>query len=182
MVSNPLNTISQIGKLPQIEVNITKKHLKPAPSIYLPHSNLFSCCVFLKHIFISKLLGLSNLLPSTCWQRRIPWLFQTYNSNGCNLEGEEQGEWHKWRSETQQTGINLYEKNELRWWYYFFSVYYVLYKCPQNDLSIFFLGVFNHSRNHAIDIFITICVNMWKAITRVENHFGFKHLYILKLF
>ena len=175
MVSN-LNTISQIGKLPQIEVNIKNiwnQHL----SIYLPHSNLFSCCVFLKHISSSSSQtskGRKPLCHPHVDNVASRGLFQTYNSsNGWNLEGN-----------NKQTGINSWTKNELAMVIlYFFCFLRYIINARKMIPQYCFLGCWkNHSRNHRIDIFITIWVNMWKAITRVENDFGFKHLYILKLF
>lgn len=154
-------------------MNITKKHLKAAPSIYLPHSNLFSCCGLSQTYLHLKLLETQNLcaihhvdnVASRGYFRpTIPPMDAT-------------------SKETQTNQVSTAEKKWVAMVILLLLCLCVIYINARKMISqYFFGGVFNHSRNHAIDIFITICVNMWKAITRVENHFGFKHLYILKLF
>lgn len=175
VVSNPLNTISQIGKTSPnkrwtLQKNIWKQHL-----VYIYHIVIcFHAVVFLKHIFISNFLKRKTFVPSTMLTTSHPVVISDLQFL----------QWMRPRRKHKQTRYQQLKKNELRWWYYFFSVYalYIYINARKMISQYFFGGVFNHSRNHAIDIFITICVNMWKAITRVENHFGFKHLYILKLF
>ena len=119
VVSNPLNTISQIGKTSPnkrwtLQKNIWKQHL----SIYLPHSNLLSCCGLSQTISSSQnFLKRKPLCHPHCWQRRIPWVISDLQFL----------QWMRPRRKHNKPGINSCKIYELRWWYYTSSLFSALY-------------------------------------------------------